>query len=371
MTAWRPDWTGNSMRKMIVALAVLAAAGTLGTASAQNMTLTGPQWAQTLLAADITPTTGGRAELADAGVTFAVRVTIAPLDGGVARVIRFEQRGDANILALRRFTGHPATGWWLWGPETPYVTHPTAAQREEIAVLLNTAMGATSIVGDATATQRTACTSRQQAFVEMNVGERSVSATRVCVDPLEPVGHLAARLSDLAGSRDDEELHAAAVAELMAADAAFNTMAQARSVGAAFAEYASENAIAFNGATPVQGHDAVAALYHDWPAGAHLSWAPQTARVSERGDMGWTWGRSVYVAADGTRRDGRYVTTWVRDYDGHWRFSFDASLRDPTPGAAAVTTTPAHASAPPAHATAPVHAGPLPPHVSTTTTTPH
>lgn len=359
------------MWKMIVALAVLAAGGTLSTASAQNMTLTGPAWAQTLLAADITPTTGGRADLADAGVTWAVRVTIAPLDGGVARVIRFEQRGDANILALRRFTGHPATGWWLWGPETPYVTHVTGAQRDEIATLLEAAMGATSIVGDATATQRNVCTSRAQAYVEMTQGERSVSATRVCVDPLEPVGHLAARLSDLAGSRDDEELHAAAVTELMAADAAFNTMAQARGVGAAFAEYASQNAIAFNGATPVQGHDAVAALYHDWPAGAHLSWAPQTARVSERGDMGWTWGRSVYVAADGTRREGRYVTTWVRDYDGHWRFSFDAALRDPPPAAAAVTAPP-RAVAPPAHATAPVHAGPLAPHsTSTATTAPH
>lgn len=366
------------MRKMIVALAMLAAGGVLGAASAQNLTLSGPAWAQTLLAADITPTNGGRANLADAGETWAVRVTIAPLDGGVARVIRFEQRGETNVLALRRFTGHPATGWWLWGPETPYVTHPTSAQRDEIATLLSSAMGATSIVGDATATQRTSCTSREQAFVEMTRGERSVSATRVCVDPLEPIGHLANRLSDLAGSRDDEELHTAAVVELMAADAAFNTMAQAHGVWAAFAEYASENAIAFNGATPVQGHDAVAALYHDWPPGAYLSWAPQAARVSERGDMGWTWGRSVYVAADGTRREGRYVTTWIRDYEGHWRFSFDAALRDPPPGAAAVTTAPVpHAAAPPAHTasppahttttTPPAHAGPLPPHASTTT----
>ena len=71
------------MRKIWIAAAVLALLA--GTASAQNMSLRAPSWAQSLVSADTTPTTGGRAALQDAGITYAVRVTIAPLQGGVSR----------------------------------------------------------------------------------------------------------------------------------------------------------------------------------------------------------------------------------------------------------------------------------------------
>ena len=327
------------MRGWIAAAALLALSPMAATsASAQNLSLRGPAWAQTLLASDVIPTNGGRAMLADAGVTFAVRVTVAPTGGGVARVIRLEQRGAQTTMALRRFTGHPNTGWWLWGSDMPFITHPTNAQRDEIATLMRAAMGVSTALGG---TAETYCASGEEAFVEMTNAERSISSTRICVDPAEPVGHLVTRLSELAGSRTDEELHDAATAELLAADQAFNAKAQADGVAAAFTHYAAEDAVMFNGATPVQGHDAVAALFHDWPANAHLTWTPQTARVSERGDMGWTWGRSVYVGADGARREGRYVTTWKRDYDGNWRFAFDAALRDPPPAAAPARAAPA------------------------------
>ena len=63
------------------------------------------------------------------------------------------------------------------------------------------------------------------------------------------------------------------------------------------------------------------------PQGARLEWAPETARVSARGDMGWTWGNSTYTAPDGTRTPGRYISVWTRDYEGNWRFAFDAALR--------------------------------------------
>jgi hypothetical protein len=43
--------------------------------------------------------------------------------------------------------------------------------------------------------------------------------------------------------------------------------------------------------------------------------------------MAWTWGNSVYVAPDGARTPGRYVSVWARDYEGNWRFAFDAPIR--------------------------------------------
>src|SRR5690242_11067013 len=104
-------------------------------ATAQNLALRAPDWAQPLTATDVTPTTGGRAILVADGVSVSVRVTIVPAQGGVARVIRFDQRDDGGHLYLRRFTGHPSTGWWLWGSDGPRVTNVNTAQSTELATL--------------------------------------------------------------------------------------------------------------------------------------------------------------------------------------------------------------------------------------------
>lgn len=313
------------MMKRIGAGALLAVAVLFGAqASAQNSSLAAPAWAQALLAADITPTTGGRAELAAPGVDIAVRVTIAPSRGGVARVIRYDGRGASLSLALRRFTGHPATGWWLWGSDAPAVSTPAASTRAEIAALLRAATGSSGAIS----TNRNAggaCA--EQAYVEMLADGRAQSAERTCVVSTDAVGRLALRLSELAGSRTEEELAAAASAELLDADRAFAAMAAREGVPAAFAHYAAHDALMVSASTVTEGDEAVAAAFADWPSGARLEWAPVTARVSARGDMGWTWGNSVRVAADGARTPGRYVTAWTRDYEGNWRFAFDAGIR--------------------------------------------
>lgn len=295
-----------------------------GAAAAQNMSLRAPAWAQALLAADVTPTTGGRAALAAEGVDVAVRVTLAPTRGGVARVIRYEARGEAGSIALRRFTGHPATGWWLWGPDAPRVTPATAAARQEIAGLLRTAMGVSAALGGNETVG--VCASGEQAFVELALAGRSLSATRACVAGADAMGRLALRLSELAGSRTEEELAAAAVAELLEADRAFAAMAAADGVPAAFVHFAAHDALIVTSRAVSEGGDAVTARFSNWLAGERLEWAPRTARVAARGDMGWTWGDSTYIAPDGTRTPGRYVTVWTRDFDGDWRYAFHAPI---------------------------------------------
>lgn len=291
---------------------------------AQNLSLRAPPWATPLIAADIIPTTGGRAVLAEDGIDIAVRVTIAPPRGGVARVIRYEARGDQSLIALRRFTGHPSTGWWLWGADAPLVTHPTAAHRTEIATLARSAIG---VAGALAANAGEGCPAGEQAFIEVAVEGRSTSLARACVTANDIGGRLALRLSELAGSRTEEELAAAAVAELLAADRAFAAKAQADGVPAAFNEFAAEDGLIVTSTETHNGRAGIAAAYQDWPANARLEWAPETARVSARGDMGWTWGNSTYVAPDGQRRTGRYVSVWTRDYEGNWRFAFDAPIR--------------------------------------------
>ncbi|MDX2276394.1 MAG: DUF4440 domain-containing protein [Hyphomonadaceae bacterium] len=293
-------------------------------ASAQNLTMGAPAWASPLVASDTMPTTGGRAAIAAGGVAFAARVTIAPAQGGVARVIRFETQTDGAILALRRFTGDASTGWWPWGPDTPYVSNPTQAQRTELESMIRAAIGASAAAQPGGPVATGARCSGERAFVEVAVGARAASFTLPCVSNADAPGRLAARLSALAGSRDHEELAAAAAQEVLATDSAFAALAAAEGVPAAFARYAAPDAIMLRGeGENTMGHEAIVARFANWPEGAALEWTPRYARVSTRGDMAWSWGDSVFVAADGTRDPGRYVSIWTRDVDGNWRFALD------------------------------------------------
>lgn len=311
------------MRSSVAGAVLAAALAVCAPALAQNLSLRAPAWAQPLVATDIIPTNGGRAVLAAEGVDVAARLSVAPARGGVARVVRFEARGESASLFLRRLTGHPTTGWWLWGSDAPTVTPLTPAQSRELAGLVRAAMG----VGGTVGAPDEACLAGEQAYLELFAGGRSISATRACVTGTDPTGRLALRLSELAGSRTEEELAEAAVAEVMAVDRAFAAMAQAEGVPAAFAEYAAADALIVTGATVSSGHAGIAARFADWPAGARLEWTPETARVSSRGDMAWTWGNSTLIGADGSRTPGRYVSIWTRDYQGRWRFAFDAPIR--------------------------------------------
>jgi len=290
----------------ILALVFAALALGAGAASAQNLSARAPTWAQALLASDATPTLGGRATLAAEGIDTSVRLTIAPQPGGVARVIRFDQRADGASIALRRFTGHPTTGWWMWGPDTPYVFTPTAAQAQEIVTMARALSGVAGVVGGAQA----ACPSGEQAFVEIVANGRSTSVSRACVTNNDNAGRLVLRLSEIAGSRDNEELTAAAQRELLAADAAFAAKARADGMAEAFAEYRAESAVTA-----------------PWPQGARVEWVPETARVASRGDMGWTTGQASVTGANNQRTQRRYIRVWTRDFDGNWRYAFDAPVQ--------------------------------------------
>jgi ketosteroid isomerase-like protein len=315
---------GEGIMNIVRAAALCGLALVFGApAAAQNLSLRAPQWAQSLLATDVTPTTGGRATIAADGVDLAVRVTIAPARGGVARVIRYDLRGEQGSLALRRFTGHPSTGWWLWGSDAPRVTTLSAAQRTEIANLTRAVMGVAGGLGGDT---EDACHNGEQAYVEVAASGRSTAFSRSCAAATDAVGRLALRLSELAGSRTEEELAEAAVAELLEADRAFAAAARADGVPAAFERFAAEDALIVTSSEIATGRAGVAQRFAQWPAGARLEWAPEAGRVAARGDMGWTWGNSVHVAPDGARTTGRYVSVWTRDVEGNWRYAFDAPI---------------------------------------------
>jgi|GEM_PF-1736576 len=294
------------------------------TGLAQNLSMRAPPWALPLLGSDIIATTGGRAVLSEDGVDLGVRVTIMPARGGVARVIRYEARGEDLKLFLHRFTGHPETGWWLWGPDAPRISTVPAAQGLEIAALARSAMGVGGALGANDSGET--CAGGEQVFMEVALAGRATSFTRNCTSANDAAGRLALRLSEIAGSRDDEEFHAAALNELLDVDRAFAAKAQTDGVGAAFVAYAADDATMLSGQHDnIVGHDAIVARFAHWPEGQHISWAPVAGRVSDRGDMGWTWGNATYTTPDGARTTGRYISIWTRDIDGNWKYLIDAS----------------------------------------------
>ena len=312
----------NKIRAALVGVLVLLAAAP---ATAQNLSLRAPAWASGLLSADITPTTGGRAAINDEGITTAVRVTVAPPRGGIARVIRFEARADGATLSLRRFTGHPSTGWWLWGADAPRISTVTAAQAADVANLTHSVMGVAGALGGGATGD--ACAHGEQVFMEVSVSGRATTFVRNCAASNDAAGRLALRLSEIAGSRTDEEFRAAALNELLDTDRAFSAKAAADGVPAAFAAYAADDATMLSSGDITHGHDGVVSAFADWPAGRTIAWAPEAGRVSERGDMGWTWGNATYTAADGTRTTGRYISIWTRDLDGNWKYAVDAGVK--------------------------------------------
>ncbi|MBC7767683.1 MAG: hypothetical protein H7124_02745, partial [Phycisphaerales bacterium] len=207
--------------------------------------------------------------------------------------------------------------------DAPRTTTLTAAQRTELTALARAAAGVGGQVGGATEV----CPAGEQAYIEIAVEGRASSLSRPCAANSDGGGRLALRLSELAGSRTEEELAAAAVAELMQADRDFAAMARAEGVPAAFAHFAAEDAMIVTGAEIARGRAGIAHIYTGWPEGAQLEWSPETARVSARGDMGWSWGNSVMTLPDGARQPGRYISVWTRDYEGNWRYAFDAPIR--------------------------------------------
>ncbi|MET0181552.1 MAG: hypothetical protein ABW199_01560 [Caulobacterales bacterium] len=283
------------MRGLILALAFMCASAP---AFAQNVSLSAPEWATRLLGSDILPTNGGRAVLATDGVDLSVRVTISPYQGGVARVIRYDSGPQKNELALRRFTGHPTTGWLMWGGDMPIVTAPPETTRAEIEPLARAVANMPAVVlrrGGAQQTQPSICPNGERIFLEVFVDGRASSALRDCMDEAE-AGQLARKLSDLAGSRDEDELIAAGRAELLAVDRAFSARLAANGQVAALTAY---------GAQSLRLRPSASAR------------TPQSARVSARGDMGWTSGRLATGQS--------YVTVWARDYEGAWKIAADGS----------------------------------------------
>jgi len=128
--------------------------------------------------------------------------------------------------------------------------------------------------------------------------------------------------------------------ELLAADRAFAARADAAGGGTAFVEFAHEDARMFPfGGPTVKGSAAIAEEVDTWGEDLVIAWTPEEAVAAASGDFGYTWGYAdiTDVDAAGAERRSRskYVTVWMKDGEGAWKWIADIGNPAPALEAAA------------------------------------
>lgn len=291
----------------------------LAPASAQTSART-PEWARPILANDAEAMRLNRPNLVAPEGGVAVRLTIAPVQGGVARLVRYNSSPAQADIGLRRFTGHIRNGWTLWGGEDPLMTQAAAAQKAQLDRLARGALSAGLMAGEGNDLGAASCDEGDYAWLEVADGARAVTFERRCTTS-GAAGALIKALSDAAGSRDEEELYQSGVAEIVGADHAFSRVAREQGVPTAMATFAAEDGRVFLSRAPmIAGRENIERQYAGWEAQSMLQWEPAGADISARGDMGFSWGRWTLTRDGADPASGNYVSVWRRDGEGKWRF---------------------------------------------------
>ena len=123
---------------------------------------------------------------------------------------------------------------------------------------------------------------------------------------------------------------------LMQADSSFAKMSEETNAAEAFKAYLAENAMQMpEGRDPVVGRDVIYERMNKNAAKYILTWEPQDGEVSKSGDMGWTWGNSVFTWTDDKGEQqhsyGKYLNVWKKQVDGTWKVLVDIGNERPAP----------------------------------------
>ena len=126
--------------------------------------------------------------------------------------------------------------------------------------------------------------------------------------------------------------------ELLRADSAFAALSVTSGAKAAFLAFSANDAMTFgSGMAFNNGHEAIAAGFNSFPAGAVLEWKPVFSNVAHSGDLGCTAGEATIAAR---HYFSKYLTVWKRQADGSWKFVADGGNVRPAPDTASGTPPP-------------------------------
>ena len=150
---------------------------------------------------------------------------------------------------------------------------------------------------------------------------------------------LLAILSSCAAPKPSPEALEKVKKEIMDVERAFSDYPEKNGFSKALVEYAADDMIKLNHLQyPTIGKEKLIKEAEEDTTShsqATLTWKPLKVRVAEAGDMETAFGdwyykfKSPTTSADSTLY-GNYVTVWVKQNDGSWKFFVDAG--NPTPG---------------------------------------
>lgn len=303
-------------KAVFAAVAVLAVAAP----AAAQTNARAPEWARPILVNDAEAMRLNRPNLTAQEGGVAVRLTIAPAMGGVARLVRYDSSPAGAGLGVRSFTGHIRNGWMLWGGEDPTARTITPAKKAELDRLARAALSAGLISGEGSRASAGVCAEGDLAWLEIADAARSVTFEHRCATG-GAAGALIKAISDTAGNRDEEELYQSGVAEIIGIDRAFSQASLAEGAPAAMAAFAADDGRLFvSGRPAATGATGIAGALANWEAGSVLQWTPAGADIAARGDMGYSWGSWTLTRPGAQPAAGSYVSVWRRDGLGRWRY---------------------------------------------------
>jgi ketosteroid isomerase-like protein len=110
---------------------------------------------------------------------------------------------------------------------------------------------------------------------------------------------------------------------LISTDSAFSAMSVKEGMHKAFLSFIADSGVMLrNNAYPLKGKHSLADLFSKRSDTSFvLEWTPLFEKVSDSGDLGYTYGTfSNTSVSTGERERGTYVTIWEKQEDGTWKF---------------------------------------------------
>lgn len=117
---------------------------------------------------------------------------------------------------------------------------------------------------------------------------------------------------------------------LLKADRDFSALSVKEGMFRAFLTFIADDGIILrDGSYPAKGKKALEEYYYGKSDSSFiLSWEPSYEKISAGGDMGYTYGVwTNRVKASNQVSRGTYVTIWLRQGDGSWKFVLDSGTQ--------------------------------------------
>jgi ketosteroid isomerase-like protein len=122
---------------------------------------------------------------------------------------------------------------------------------------------------------------------------------------------------------------------LLETDQAFSRTSEEKGAAQAFYDFFAADGVSLSaGEPPIRGRDAIKIHLSAGPQG-FLTWQPTAADVAKSGDMGFTWGTSVFQGKGPDEKPqikhSKYVTVWKKQSSGRWKVVLFSTSPSPPP----------------------------------------